>query len=201
MFCQFVSGPAPLTIPLPPGAVATRYRVDRVRTVTGDAGPLPVPGWDLWRIDSEEPFAAEGLVRVAGQTGPPVYTSPDAPTAAANGLGALGMDQPVRAVLIPIRKNADWWQVSEEGRRTHFHPSATRPGHTRIGEPYIGKIHRRLFHSRAFTREYDFLTYFEFRVGDEEAFVQLVNELRDVSVNPEWSYVDREWEIWMRKIG
>jgi hypothetical protein len=60
-----------------------------------------------------------------------------------------------------------------------------------------------LYHSRYLPEasNYDFLTYFEFRDADAPAFRGLLAELRDVKRNPEWRYVEREFEIWMTKLA
>jgi hypothetical protein len=72
-----------------------------------------------------------------------------------------------------------------------------------IGLAYAGRVFRKLYHSRYLKARlsYDFLTYFEFQERDTEAFKALLTELRDPTGNPEWAYVDFEFEIWMTKRG
>jgi len=43
----------------------------------------------------------------------------------------------------------------------------------------------------------------QYRVNDvtRDDFKTLLGELRDTARNPEWAYVDLEYEIWMTKIG
>ncbi|MCI0527653.1 MAG: hypothetical protein L0Y56_09445, partial [Nitrospira sp.] len=64
-------------------------------------------------------------------------------------------------------------------------------------------IFRKLYHCRYLDPmiPYDFLTYFEFEEQHEKQFRMLSSELRDLRKNPEWYYVQHEYEIWMTKIG
>lgn len=107
-----------------------------------------------------------------------------------------------RAVLIPIRKNKEWWNLAHDARAEFFVPTSRGPGHTAIGEEYAGKIYRQLLHARYLEsagKRYDFLTYFEFFEEDTPAFLTLLKKLRDETQNPEWRHVDLEQEIWMKK--
>jgi len=107
------------------------------------------------------------------------------------------------AVLIPIRKSAAWWGLSQDERQEFFLNKAGREGHIAIGSRYVEGISRRLYHRRYLDQAapYDFLTYFEFDRLDEPRFRMLLSELRDVRNNPEWVYVEHEYEIWMTKVG
>ncbi len=105
------------------------------------------------------------------------------------------------AVLIPIRKNSAWWAMASDERLTYLKPSAKAIGHIAIGLPFASKIFRKLYHSRYLEKNHgvDFLTYFEFPAIYYNDFIELLKNLRDINQNPEWDFVDREWEIWMRK--
>lgn len=195
MHTLFLTARDPATLPAP---VRDRYRVDATHVRQGPPTALPVPGDILVRLETPEAAVLSSPVQYGGSAGSARYTDPAAPTAAANGLGPL--PPPCRAVLIPLRKSQAWWDMEEASRRAYFHSSPTHPNHTETGAPYIRQIHRRLFHSRAATAAYDFLTYFEFHPKDETAFRQLLSGLRDTGRNPEWKYIDREWEIWMTKL-
>lgn len=196
MFCLFASSPELITIPTPPGAIRNRYRVNAVEVLKGPPPPLPQPGWELHRIEAATPTAASTMIRMQGETGTAQYTDPKAPYAAANGLSALPADaNPVLAVIIPLRKSPAWHALSFEQRK------ALLPTHVDAGIPFIPTIHRRLFHCGAFTKDYDFLTYFEFRANDEPAFRQLCRVLRDPKRNPEWAYIDRDCEIWLTRLA
>ncbi|MEO8096620.1 MAG: hypothetical protein ABI811_02890 [Acidobacteriota bacterium] len=99
------------------------------------------------------------------------------------------------AVLVPIRKNAAWWQVAQDQRSAHFHGDSR---HTAIGSPNADKIYRKPYHARYLGSRFNFLTYFEFPSSDKTAFRALLAELRATN---EWSYVEEEFEMWMTKRG
>ncbi|MBK6811639.1 MAG: chlorite dismutase family protein [Sandaracinaceae bacterium] len=99
------------------------------------------------------------------------------------------------AVLIPIRKSAAWWALPQDERRAIFE---ARSHHTEVGLRYLPAIARRLYHSRDLGGPFDFLTFFEFGEADTSAFDDLLGKLRETE---EWSYVDREVEIRLRRAG
>jgi hypothetical protein len=108
------------------------------------------------------------------------------------------------AIIIPIRKTADWWQKSTLERHSYFYPhvdhASASPvkGHAQAAEHGIASLFRRVYHNPdGYEREneFDFVTYFE---CDDEAlpvFDQVMNSLRDFHQNPEWRYV-QEGPIW-----
>ena len=104
------------------------------------------------------------------------------------GLGRAGSDQ---AALIPIRKSAAWWAMTQDERRAVFEEQSQ---HTAIGLRYLPAVARRLHHCRDLGGDepFDFLTWFEFASADAALFDQLVSQLR---ATPEWSFVEREVEI------
>ncbi len=103
----------------------------------------------------------------------------------------LGRVEATRAALIPIRKTAAWWNLSQDERRAIFEEQSK---HIQIGLKYLPEIARRLHHCRDLSESepFDFLTWFEFPPAHEAYFDQLVAELRK---SPEWQFVDREVEI------
>ena len=105
------------------------------------------------------------------------------------------------AVIIPIRKSAAWWALTQDQRQAFFHKTKTSDGHTNIGMPFAGKIFRKLYHSRytGTPLPYDFVTYFEFPSELTADFQDLLKQLRDPKTNPEWESVEMEFEIWMTK--
>ncbi len=108
------------------------------------------------------------------------------------------------AVLIPISKSAQWWELAQDSRQAHFHRRGKYEGHTAIGQKYVDRVFRRLYHSRHVglsSTPYDFLTYFEFHSAHRDDFTKLLSELRNTVQNPEWAYVEQEYEIWMTKIA
>lgn len=103
----------------------------------------------------------------------------------------LGRPEAVCAALIPIRKNAAWWSLSQDERRRVLEEQSR---HVAIGLHYLPAVARRLHHCRDLgeNEPFDFLTWFEFAPANEAAFNRLVSELR---ASEEWKYVDREIDI------
>ena len=104
---------------------------------------------------------------------------------------ALGRAQATCAALIPIRKSAAWWAMTQDERRAVFEETSH---HTRIGMRHLPAIARKLHHCRDLGDEepFDFLTWFEYAPGDESSFDDLLAELRATA---EWQYVEREVDI------
>lgn len=107
----------------------------------------------------------------------------------------IGRPTSTHGALIPIRKTAEWWALTQDERRQIFEESSK---HIAIGLDYLPAIARRLHHCRDLeTQEpFDFLTYFEFNEADEGAFDDLLSKLRD---SEEWKYIDREIDIRMTR--
>jgi chlorite dismutase len=149
--------------------------VPRLDIIDGAVDVLP-PGarWSLRGITSNERYVnrAEKAQLTAKQ---PVLARPEA----------------VCAALIPIRKNAVWWSLSQDERRRIFEESSH---HIAIGLNYLPAVARRLHHCRDLgeSEPFDFLTWFEYALSDSPAFDKLVAELR---ASAEWEYVDREIDI------
>jgi len=147
--------------------------VERLDVVAGHAEPSQGK-WLLRGITSNERYVtkAEKQNLVAKQ----------------QGLGRAGS---TCAALIPIRKNQEWWILSQEERRRVFEESSS---HVATGLRYLPAVARRLHHCRdlSASEPFDFLTWFEYAPAAAQAFEQLVAELR---VTPEWQYVDREVDI------
>lgn len=101
----------------------------------------------------------------------------------------LGRSEATRAALIPIRKSAAWWQMTQEERREVLE---TRSSHIATGLRYLPAVARRLHHSRDLGEPFDFLTWFEFAPEHEAGFDELVAALR---ATEEWRYVDREVDL------
>jgi chlorite dismutase len=162
-----------------------------------------------WSIVSVEAIAGPGLpnapnltVRQGEPTGASVwalrgvrsnerYTSREEKAQLSAKQADLGRKEADYAVLIPIRKSAAWWALTQEERLTIFGPHSR---HTAIGLDYLPAVARRLFHCRDLATEegFDFLTWFEFAHNDLALFDKLLARLR---ATPEWNYVDREVEV------
>jgi hypothetical protein len=109
----------------------------------------------------------------------------------------LGRSAATLAALIPIRKTAAWWALTQDERREVFEAQSA---HIAIGLRYLPAIARRLHHCRDLGPDepFDFLTWFEYAPQDEAAFERLLDALRE---SPEWRYVDREIDIRLVRDG
>jgi hypothetical protein len=105
----------------------------------------------------------------------------------------LGRPESRLAALIPIRKTGAWWDLAQDERRAIFE---ARSRHIAVGSEYLPAIARRLYHCRDLGGPFDFLTWFEFAERDASAFDDLLGRLR---ATEEWSFVDREVEIRVRR--
>ena len=101
----------------------------------------------------------------------------------------LGRSEATLAALIPIRKTAAWWNLTQEERRNIFEGKSH---HIAEGVRYLPSVARQLYHSRDIGEPFDFLTWFEYAPEHSEAFEELVRTLRRTE---EWRYVDREIDI------
>ena len=108
----------------------------------------------------------------------------------------LGRPAATFAALIPIRKNATWWALTQDERRSVFEAQSR---HIAIGMKYLPAIARKLHHCRdlAEASPFDFLTWFEYAPAHESHFNAMLAELRD---SPEWRYVDREVDIRLLRV-
>lgn len=97
------------------------------------------------------------------------------------------------AALIPMRKSAAWWAMTQDERRASFE---ARSRHIAIGSDYLPAVARRLYHCRDLGAPFDFLTWFEFTPESAGAFDELLGRLRETE---EWRYVDREVEFRLRR--
>jgi chlorite dismutase len=83
------------------------------------------------------------------------------------------------AVVIPIRKSADWWALDKETR------AAMMKEHTQASLPYHKTVKRKLYHSTGLD-DIDFITYFE--TSKLEDFHSLILSLEKVK---EFQYTRR----------
>lgn len=107
----------------------------------------------------------------------------------------LGRSATHIAALIPIRKNAAWWGMTQDERRAIFEVQSR---HIAIGMKYPPAIARKLHHCRDLSESapFDFLTWFEFAPEHEPEFNDMLTELR---ASPEWRYVDREVDFRLQR--
>lgn len=83
------------------------------------------------------------------------------------------------AIVIPIRKSADWWALDQDKRM------AMMKEHTEATLPYIKTVKRKLYHSSGLD-DLDFITYFE--TSKLEDFHSLILSLEKVK---EFQYTRR----------
>ena len=101
----------------------------------------------------------------------------------------LGRPDATCAALIPIKKSAAWWELTQEERRQIFEDKSH---HIASSLKYLPAIARQLYHCRDLGQPFDFLTWFEFEPAQAGLFEDLVGTLR---ATEEWNYVEREVDI------
>jgi chlorite dismutase len=101
----------------------------------------------------------------------------------------LGRPEATHGALIPIRKNAAWWDMTQNERRRIFEDKSR---HIADSLKYLPAIARQLYHSRDLGEPFDFLTWFEYAPEHAQAFEDLVGGLRETE---EWIYVEREVDV------
>jgi hypothetical protein len=106
--------------------------------------------------------------------------------------------------LVPMSKTAAWWQKGWMERHTYFLPRyddsgrMLGEGHALAAAAGIACLMRRTYKHAAEpapSGAYDFLTYFECADEDVPTFHEVCAALRDVTRNPEWTFV-REGPTW-----
>ena len=149
----------------------------RLDIINGAVSVTPVGSkWMLRGVTSNERYAtrSEKDLMVAKQT-------------------ALGRPEATCSALIPIRKNAQWWSLTQDERRVLFED---RSRHVQIGLNYLPAVARRLHHCRDLSEgePFDFVTLFDYAPSDSAAFEEMVAELR---ATEEWKFVEREVDLRM----
>jgi chlorite dismutase len=155
--------------------------VDRLRIVTGAVATLPAGGaWLLRGVTSNARYLTRGEKDHLAKT-----------------QAALGRPASTHAALIPIRKSATWWELTQDERRAIFEE---RSKHNAVGLKYLPAVARRLHHCRDLgeAEPFDFLTLFDYAKGDAAAFDDLVAALR---ATEEWKYVEREVDIRLVRVS
>lgn len=171
------------------------WTVTRFKTLVGD--PIAEPG----NIDIVQgampglPVGAKWMLK--GVTSNVRYVERAEKVELESKQAALGRPEATHGALIPIRKNAKWWALTQSERRAIFEETSR---HTAVGMKYLPAIARRLHHCRDLegSEPFDFLTLFDYAAKDATAFEDLVAALRTTE---EWKYVDREIDIRMTRQG
>ena len=165
------------------------WRIERVQAVAGE----PVPAATRMRVVADPPahLPANASWSLRGITSNERYVEREEKTVLAGKQQGLGRAESTRAALIPIRKNAAWWALTQDERRRVFEAQSQ---HIAIGLKYLPAVARRLHHCRDLgpAEPFDFITWFEYAPADSDSFEELVRALR---ASPEWQYVDREVDI------
>lgn len=165
-----------------------QWRIERIERVVGEGLR---PAARLQVSEGAGQAGAEWVVR--GFRSNLRYTTHEERAKMVAVQAGLGRVQATVGVLIPIRKNAAWWELAQDERRAIFEEQSR---HIAIGLEYLPPVARRLYHSRDLGEKWDFLTWFEFAPEHEGKFDDLLKRLRETR---EWGYVDRECEVRLRK--
>jgi hypothetical protein len=171
------------------GGTIGAWHVVTVNTLIGDALP------DVQRLDlvagtvTPPPDGAAWVLR--GITSNERYVTRSEKDLLVAKQPVLGRAGATCAALIPIRKTASWWGLTQDERRRVFEDGSR---HIATGLRYLPAVARRLHHCRDIGEDepFDFLTWFEYSPADAPAFDRLLAELR---ATDEWRYVDREIDI------
>jgi hypothetical protein len=172
---------------------AADWTIDRIVPVRGE--PLPSAS-SLRRIEDEEfaPSAGAAWALQAVRSNDRYLERPEKDRLIAV-QEDIGRPASTIGALIPLRKNAAWWAMTQDERRAVFE---ARSRHIAIGSDYLPAVARRLYHCRDLGGPFDFLTWFELDPAAAGAFDELLGRLRETE---EWRYVDREVEIRLQRTG
>lgn len=171
------------------GGAAGAWTVRSSKAVVGDALPA------VDRVDfvtgamAALPDGAKWMLR--GATSNDRYVIREEKVQLVKKQAALGREESTHGALIPIRKNAKWWALTQDERRAIFEEQSK---HIAVGMKYLPGVARRLHHCRDLDRgePFDFLTLFDFAKADETAFDDMLTTMR---ASEEWKYIDREVDI------
>ncbi|QLE54680.1 chlorite dismutase family protein [Nostoc sp. TCL26-01] len=151
--------------------------VDRLNVVNDAVTNLPLDSlWILQGFSSNIRYAVRDEINVLQSVQP-----------------VLNRSEAILAVLIPIKKSAQWWEMPQDERRAIFEEQSH---HTANGLEYLPGVARRLLHCRDIEEPFDFLTWFEFAPEHSSAFDELLLRMR---ATKEWEYVEREVEIRLQR--
>jgi chlorite dismutase len=152
--------------------------VERVEVVHDTVPELPLDSsWTLQSFTSNVRYAMRGEIDVLRAVQP-----------------GLNRSEAVFAVLIPIKKTLQWWEMAQDERRAIFEEESH---HTAVGLEYLPGVARQLFHCRDLGEPFDFLTWFEFAPEHRKAFDELLLRMR---ASKEWEYVEREVEVRLERV-
>lgn len=179
------------------GGAEGPWQVTSTRAIRGEGLP-PVAKLNIGPVDVLPPpqaLATFGATnwQLAGVNSNRRYVNADEKVALLARHADLGRPQATRAVLIPMSKSAEWWDLAQDERRVIFE---TQSRHISGALKYLPAVARKLYHSRDLGGPFDFLTWFEFAPEHEPLFDELLAFLRGT---PEWNYVTREVELRLQR--
>lgn len=172
------------------GGQSGTWRITLVAPVKGE----PLPSTPALSITQSEAIALPILPsatswRLAGVTSHLRYAKRGEKEHLDAAQAGLGRPEASRAALIPIRKSAAWWELTQEERRKIFE---TKSRHIASTLKYLPAIARQIYHCRDLGEPFDFLTWFEYAPEHTTLFEELVVMLR---ATEEWTYVEREVDV------
>ncbi|MGE0233237.1 MAG: chlorite dismutase family protein [Bradyrhizobium sp.] len=106
----------------------------------------------------------------------------------------LGRRQATYAALIPIRKSAAWWALSQDERREILE---AKSHHISASLKFLPQVARQLYHCRDLGEPFDFITWFEYAPEHATMFEELVAMLR---ATEEWTFVEREVDLRLKLV-
>ncbi|MGQ0685796.1 chlorite dismutase family protein [Bradyrhizobium sp.] len=130
--------------------------------------------------------------RLAGVAGHVRYVEKAEQAQLAEKQAPLGRKEAIFAALIPIRKSAAWWALSQDERREIFEAKSQ---HISASLKYLPQIARQLYHCRDLGEPFDFIAWFEYAPEHATAFEELVALLR---ATEEWTFIEREVDVRLR---
>lgn len=182
--------PSPLLVTF--AAVASGpWRIETMQPVIGESLPAAERLAMLEGTDVAAPSGASWTLR--GVVSNTRYTTRTELGTLQERQQGLRRQEATCAALIPIRKTEAWWALAQDERRAIFEEQSR---HIAIGLDYLPAVARRLHHSRELGEPFDFVTWFEFAPEHRGAFDTMLQRLR---ATREWSYIDREVDIRLRR--
>jgi hypothetical protein len=124
------------------GGITGMWRVLAIRPVQGDTLPR-VERVAVYRAD--EPSPQESQWTLSGVISNVRYVERPEQQELTLKQAPLGRSEATMAALIPIRKTAAWWNLTQEERRNIFEKKSH---HIAEGVRYLPSVARQLYHSR-----------------------------------------------------
>lgn len=177
------------------GGNSGTWQVVSITAVTGDTlNPVAALSITHANAISLPLLPSQTAWRLAGVASHVRYVERTEKIALVKAQAGLGRVEATHGALIPIRKNAAWWDMTQNERRRIFEDKSR---HIADSLQYLPAIARQLYHARDLGEPFDFLTWFEYAPEHAQRFEDLVGGLRDTE---EWSYVEREVDVRVMRV-